>query len=213
MNTDTNLSRRRLLASMPAAAAAMAPAAAVALPGLATAVPGHLDGQQVRGLAEMLAKLEGLPKGEANTVLKAITEVLECGMNSHAHDAELMALKPQFDEVFEDWWTREETRKFRPEEYSPRSDEEVEQAANKQFEMIDKILGHRPLTRDGLKLQCCALIMSGYEEWDEHTARFVGNMVLFFDWGLPDTLAVELLTWGQDWDDEDEEGDEDKDEA
>jgi hypothetical protein len=120
----TNLSRRRLLASMPAAA--MAPAAATALPGLSTGVPDHLDGQQVRGLAEMLAKLEGLPKGEANTVLKAITEVLECGMNSHAHDAELMALKPQFDEMFKDWWEREETRKFRPADYTPRTDEEIE---------------------------------------------------------------------------------------
>jgi hypothetical protein len=27
----------------------------------------------------------------------------------------------------------------------------------------------------------------------------------FFNGKLPDTLAVELLTWGQAWDDEDEE--------
>jgi hypothetical protein len=39
MKTDSNLSRRKLLASMPAAAAAMAPAAAIALGGLPTDDP------------------------------------------------------------------------------------------------------------------------------------------------------------------------------
>jgi hypothetical protein len=134
MTNTTDLSRRKLLASMPAAAAAMAPAAATALPGLATAVPDHLDGRKVRGLAEMLAKLEDLPKGEANTILKAITEVLECGIANHAYDAELMALKPEFDEMFKDWWEREETRKFHPENYSPRTDEEVERESYEQCE-------------------------------------------------------------------------------
>jgi hypothetical protein len=160
----------------------------------------------------MLAKLEELPKGEANTILKAITEVLECGMNSHAHDAELMALKPQFDEVFADWWTREETRKFRPEEYSPRSDEEVERAADKQFEMIDKILGYRPLTRDGLRLQCRAMVMDAYNDGDDRTVRFITNLLLFFSIDIPDMLAVDLLTRGQDWSDEDEEEEEEDEE-
>jgi hypothetical protein len=213
MKTDFLFSRRRLLARIPAVAAAAVPAAATALPGLATAIPDHLDGQQVRGLAEMLAKLEGLPKDEANRVLKAITEVLECGMNSHAHDAELLALKPQFDEVFEAWWKRKEASKLHPKEYPPMSDEEVEREADRQFELIDKVLSHSPITREGLALQCRALIMDGFDSWDDRTARFVGNMVLFFNWKLPDTLAVELLTWGQDWDDEAEDEDENSDEA
>jgi hypothetical protein len=58
------------------------------------------------------------------------------------------------------------------------------------------------------------MIMDDYGAWDDdgRTARFIGNMVLFFNWKLPDTLPVELLTWGQDcWDDEDK--DEDGDEA
>jgi hypothetical protein len=38
-------------------------------------------------------------------------------------------------------------------------------------------------------------------------------MVLFFNWKLPDTLAVRLLTWGQDWNDEAEDEDENSDEA
>jgi hypothetical protein len=159
----------------------------------------------------MLDKLDKLPTGEANKVLTAITEVLECGMNSHAHDAELLALKPQFDAMFEEWWKREETRKLHPEDYSPRTDEEVEQETDKQYELIDKILGYHPLTRDGLKLQCRALIMHGHNDWADRTARFVGNIVLFFHIELPDTLAVELLTW--DWDVQDEDEDEEEDSA
>jgi len=211
MTTDTNLSRRKLLARIPAVAAAAVPAAATALPGLSTAVPDHLDGQQVHRLAETLALLDKLPDGEARKVLTAITEVLNCGMANHTHDAELTALKPQFDMMFEDWWKREETRKLRPDEYSPRTDEEIDQETDKQYELIDKILGYEPLTRDGLELQCRALIMESYDTWDNRTARFFGTFMLFFGWKLPDMLAVELLTKGQVWDDEEE--DEHSDEA
>jgi hypothetical protein len=211
---DTILTtRRRLLASMPAAAA-MAPAAATALPGLATAIPDYLDGQTVRGLTEALNHLDKLPKGEANKVLTAIKESIECSMRNHAHDAPLMALKPQFDEVFEDWWKRKEASKLDLDDCPPRSDEEVDRGADQFYELIDKILSHSPITREGLALQCRALIMDGFDDWNDRTARFVGNMVLFFNWKLPDTLAVELLTWGQHWDDEDEEEEgEGKDEA
>jgi hypothetical protein len=208
MENNTALSRRRLLAHIPAVAAAAVPATVVALPGVATAVPGHLDGHQVRGLAEMLSALEGLPKGEANTVLKAITEVLECGMNSHAHDAPLMALKPKFDAAFEDWWARTDDSKRNLGRYPARTDEEIDEWADGLADLTAEVMGHRPITREGLALQCRALIMDGFDDWNDRTARFVGNMVLFFNWKLPDTLAVELLTWGQDWDDEDEEEDE-----
>jgi hypothetical protein len=209
MKTDFPFSRRRLLARIPAVAAAAVPATAVALPGFATAIPGHLDGQQVRGLAEMLNKLEKLPDDEARTVLTAIVETIECSMRNHAIDAPLLALKPKFDAVFEAWWKRKEASKLHPKEYPPRSDEEVDREADQLYDLIDKILSHSPITREGLALQCRALIMESYGAWDDRTARFIGNMVLFFNWKLPDTLAVELLTWG--WKDEDEE--ENNDEA
>jgi hypothetical protein len=45
--------------------------------------------------------------------------------------------------------------------------------------LINKILGYQPLTRDGLKLQCRAMIMDGYGSWDDCTGRFVGTLMLF----------------------------------
>jgi hypothetical protein len=46
--------------------------------------------------------------------------------------------------------------------------------------------------------------------WSGRASQFVGNLVLFFNIDLPAMLAVELLTRGQDWDDDEEE---DNDEA
>jgi hypothetical protein len=211
MKTDSTLSRRRLLARIPAVAAAAVPATAVALPGLATAVPGHLDDQQVRGLAEMLAALETLPPGEANKVLTAVLETIECSMRNHEHDAPLLALKPKFDAAFEDWWARTEDSKRKLGRYPPRADAEIAEWVTGLADLTDEVMAYHPITREGLALQCRALIMDGFDDWNDRTARFVGSMVLFFNWKLPDTLTVELLTWGQDWDDEDE--DEDGDEA
>jgi hypothetical protein len=212
MKTDLPFSRRRLLARIPVVAAAAVPTAAAALPGLAAAVPDHLDVQRVRGLAEMLAKLEKLPNDEANTILKAITEVLECGMRNHAHDAELMALKPQFDDVFEHWWRQKEASKLQLDSRLPMSDEEIDRAADKLYELIDRILDHPPITRAGLALYCRAVILHGYDDWDDRTARFVGNIVLFFGWELPQSLMAGLLFRGLA--DGEEDGDnEDSDEA
>jgi hypothetical protein len=205
----TTLSRRRLLAGVPAVAAAGVPSVAAALPGLATAVPDHLDGQQVRGLAEMLDKLDKLPKGEARTIMQAITESIECSMRNHAHDAELLALKPKFDAAFEDWWARTVDSKQDLGRYPSRTDEEIDEWANGLADLTDEVMSHHPITREGLALQCRAMIMDGYGAWDDRIGRFIGNMVLFFDWKLPDTLAVELFTWG--WKDEDEEEDNDED--
>jgi len=213
MKTDTPLSRRRLLARIPAVAAAAVPAAATALPGLATAVPGHLDGQQVRGLAEMLANLEKLPDDEARKVLTAITETIECSMRNHALDAELLALEPKLDAAFEDWWARTEDSMQRLGRYPSRTDEEIHEWANGLADLTDEVMGHSPITREGLKLQCRALIIDGYGVWNDHTARFVANLVLFFGWKLPDTLAVKLLTRDLDVQDEDEDEEEDSDEA
>ena len=202
------LSRRRLLASsMPAVAAAAMPAAATALPALATAVPGHLDGQQVRGLAEMLNKLEKLPDDEARTVLTAITDAIECSMRNHEHDAPLLALKPKFDAAFEDWWARTEDSKQGLGRYPARTDEEIDEWADGLADLTDEVMARHPITREGLAMQCRAMIMDGYSAWDDHghTARLIGSLVLFFGWKLPNTLAVELLARGQDWDDEEEE--------
>ncbi len=250
MKTDTNLSRRRLLASMPAAAAAMAPAAASALTGLPTGVviPAHLDARQFERHLDLLAMLDRLPNDEANKVLTAITEVIDCSMRTHAHDAELMALKPQFDAVFDEWWQRIEAQRRHLGEFnaelerrtgltraqgdqlergspefeayrvasialsdespSSRSDEEVDQEADEMFALIDKILTFSPLTRDGLRLQCRALIMDNYDDWNENVAKFVGSVVLFFNIELPGRLAAKLMAVG--WS-EGDEGEEDED--
>jgi hypothetical protein len=168
MKTDTKLSRRRLLARIPAVAAAAVPAAAVALPGLATAVPGHLDGQQVRGLAEMLNKLEKLPDDEARTVLTAITDAIECSMRNHEHDAPLLALKPKFDAAFEDWWARTEDSKQGLGRYPARTDEEIDEWADGLADLTDEVMAHQPITREGLAMQCRAMIMDGHGAWDDH---------------------------------------------
>ena len=80
MKTKT-FTRRRKLASTPAVAAA------AAATGDAPAVPDHLDPRRVRGLAEALPWLDGMPKEEANTVLEAITSALKWGLQNHAQDA------------------------------------------------------------------------------------------------------------------------------
>jgi hypothetical protein len=66
--------------------------------------------------------------------------------------------------------------------FPPKTDEEIDREADQQYELIDKILSHSPITREGLALQCRAMIMDGWGVWndDGRTARFLGNMVLFF---------------------------------
>jgi hypothetical protein len=191
--------RRRLMTYAPAAAAMAVPAAAIAAPGLAAAFPDHLDPQQVRGLAVMLKRLEGLPSDEAHTVLKAITESIECSLDNHAHDAELMTLGPYLDEAYAESLRRENAE---------RSDEEIDEAAEKLCTLIDKVLSYKPLTREGLKLQAKALIMDGLCDWQEPVANFV----LYFGMGneLPDRLMVDLLTtaWSEGTDEKTDEEDE-----
>jgi hypothetical protein len=257
MKSDTilSLSRRRLLASMPAVAAAAVPAAATALPALAAAVPDPERDRRAAIIAAQLDSLDALPNDQAHKVLTAISEVLKCGIRNHEHDAPLMALKPQFDEVFEDWWKRAEASKLDlaafeaelerrtgvtlaqsqelerggPEfeawrtarmalvdegwpssQWPPRSDEEINQAANKMYEMIDKILDHSAITRAGLELQTRAMILHGYDDWDDRTASFFGNMAVFFGWELPPSVMAGLLLrgWhgGDEGDDEESEG-------
>jgi hypothetical protein len=106
MNTDIALSRRRLLASFPAVAATAVPAAATALSGLPAAIPPHLDGRKIEGLAEMLAMLENMPPDEANKILDFLARAIGQARHDLAADADLMALKPTFDQMFDNWWTR-----------------------------------------------------------------------------------------------------------
>jgi hypothetical protein len=210
MKSHTALSRRRMLASVPVLAATMTPVAATALPGLGTAIPEHLDPQRVKGLADALEMLERLPKGEANKVLTAITETIELSMRNHAHDAELMTLRPHLDAAFEVWWQETKAR-ISGDYHEARSDEEIAQAADKLWTLIDKVLSYSPMTREGLKLQCKALIMDELDDWDERSARFVGNFVMYFGMkDVPELLTGKLLHYGWEWSDENEEGDEEE---
>jgi hypothetical protein len=131
-------------------------------------------------------------------------------MDNHAHDAELLALGPQLDEALEEWWNREEARRSHSPTYIPKSDEEVEQATDKLYALIDKVLSYSPLTREGLKLQCKALIIDGLESWDDRTVRFIGNFVGYFAMKLPNGLTVNLLNKGWAWDEDEEAEEEDE---
>jgi hypothetical protein len=189
----TNLTtRRRLLAHAPAAAAMALPTAAIVLPSHATALPAHLDVQRVKGLAEMLERLEGMPADQANVVLKAITDCIECSIDTRAHDAELMTLGPELDEAYAE------------------SLHDDDHSGNKLYAMIDKILSYRPLTREGLKLQCKALVMDGANDLDWRVAKFISNFVIYFGMEVPDRLMVDWLTTAcpEEYEKTDEEDDE-----
>jgi hypothetical protein len=168
---NNEISRRAMLAGVPAVAVMAVPGTAHAAAGLATAVPNHLDAQGVKGLAEALERLDKLPTDFARQVLTAITKTLECSMDAHAHNAELVALGPQLDEALPESWQREEAE--------PRNEEEIDQAADKLYTLIDKVLSYKPLTREGLKLQCKAIVIDGPIDWDEGIAKFVTNFVLY----------------------------------
>lgn len=191
MTNTTNLSRRLLLArSMPALAVA-----AAAMPAAATA-------------------LGGLPAGDTGD------------------DDELLALKPEFDEVFEQWWQQHldweaHSRVFEAElerrtgmtraqgwklletdraewedtynatmsaildeDIDPHhggiGDEESSRRTAKRYELIVPILGQKAITREGLALQCRAMIMDNCGDWhDERTAQFVASVAAFTGAELP----------------------------
>jgi hypothetical protein len=100
--SNTKTTRRSLLAGLPAAAAMVAPAAAIALPDPERSrrdeiLERHLD---------VLSRLDDMPLEGRRKVLTAVTDAIETSMAEHSCDAELLALGPEFDEVFEDWWQR-----------------------------------------------------------------------------------------------------------
>jgi hypothetical protein len=227
------------------------PAAATALSGLPAAIPPHLDGRKIEGLAEMLAMLEDMPPDEANKILDFLARAIGQARHDLAADADLMALKPAFDQMFDNWWARwedsmehsravdaavlerhpelswDEGRRLvsldpdSPElkawmtarraleasigrRYPERSDEETEEDSDKELVLTDKILSHRPVTREGLALQCRAFIMHGYD--DPHRTRaFVSGVANFLFLDLPEGLAEKRLTLcGENKDEEDE---------
>jgi hypothetical protein len=202
MKIETTLSRRRLLAGVPAVAAA-------GIPSVATA-------------------LGGLPIGS---------------------DAELLALKPEFDEVFEQWWqqhlvweahtnvfeaelerrtgmTRAQSWKLLKtngakweetyhapmqaiidEDSDPNrggiDDEEMNRRTAKRYELIDAILSHYAVTPEGLALQCRAMIMDNFADWPcWRTASFVASVAAFAGAELP--APAEELFAVRNEDDEDE---------
>jgi hypothetical protein len=176
-------------------------------------------------------------------ILTAITDAIEISIAEHACDADLLALKPQFDEVFEDWWQRAEAAAERqeafeaelarrtgmtrgqfdgfgrdsvegkaylaalealsedgsvPRRYPPRSDEAIARDADKLYGLMDQILSHRALTREGLRLQCRAMIVDVHDDSNGRTRQFVASVASFLRMELPDALAAELYDWFED---------------
>ncbi len=188
MKIVSTLSRRRLLSAVPAVAATMAPAAA--------------------SFDKCSGALGGLAMGA---------------------DAELLALKPAFDEVFAEWWQQhlddaahripfeaelerrtgmtraqswellrtdraeweatyeppmEEMFKENPSEDI--DDEESNRRCAKRYELIDAILDFTAATREGLALQCRAMIMDNFGDWhDGRTPQFVASVAAFAGAELP----------------------------
>jgi hypothetical protein len=167
-------------------------------------------------------------------------------------DAELLALKPKFDEVFDDWWRRTEARAEYQDaldaelvrrtgmtsaqynelergsaealaysvertvliesdtiehRYQPRVDDEIDQDANRLYGLVYEVLGHRAYTREGLRLQCRAMIIDSYDERHGKEWEFVASVATFLRMhDLPDALMADLYDWKFE-DDEEEDGD------
>ena len=105
-------------------------------------------------------------------------------------DAELLALKPRFDEIFGEWrqWIEAHDR------------QDIEDAVldafglNTLYEIIDEVLNYSPVTREGLALQCRAMLMHNYGDWqDLRTAAFVAGVACFLKMKLPDFVTDDLF--------------------
>lgn len=239
MNTDTKMSRRRLLAQAPIVAIAAVPTVAIAfpdVPDIAALMQGRPD-WQIRGIVSMVDMLPQDPD-ETRKVLTAICESIKVSMRARDADAELLALKPRFDEIFDTWcWrveaarqdredldaelfrrtglTREQRSKlngsereaFRPVRHEiiaayrtshPRrlteTDDEGKAWCMKLYEMINEVLSYRPVTREGLAMQCRAMIMDNFSDWwDWRTPSFVASIVLYLNMELPDFVMDDLF--------------------
>jgi hypothetical protein len=205
--STTNTTRRGLFAGVPAIAVAAVPAAATALP---DPVRDRRDAILDRHL-DVIGRLDSMPVEGRRTVLTAVTDAIETSMGEHACDAELLALKPKFDEVFDDWWRRTEAAADHQEaferRYPPRTDGEIDQDADRLYGLVDEILRHRAYTREGLRLQCRAMIIDSYDERHGKEWEFVASVATFLRMhDLPDALMADLYDWKFE-DDEEEDGD------
>jgi hypothetical protein len=83
------------------------------------------------------------------------------------------------------------------------TDEEIKTWCSKLYEMIDEALSHSPVTREGLAMQCKAMLMDNYSDWrDPRTPSFVASVVLYLNMELPDFLMDDLFTAAVDEEDE-----------
>jgi hypothetical protein len=103
-------------------------------------------------------------------------------------DADLLALKPRFDEIFDEYVQRAEARPLAQE-----SDEEIDARCNRMMEVIAEVLSHTPITRQGLALQTRAVIMNSYGDWhEEGIASFVIGVVGYLNIDLPKIVMKDL---------------------
>lgn len=222
-----------------AAAAILVPAASPVISAILPALQGRSEPQ----LQAIAAMLNHLPKDleESRKIIQCISDSLKTAIEGRAADADLLALQPEFDEAFENWWqqweasdrhhkafeaelerrtglTRAQADKFEkdsPElkayfatlealieedpierDYPLRSDEEINRDTYKLYGLIDKILGdYYPVTKEGLALQCSAIIADGYDGWNDRVMQFVVSVASFLNLELPDALAARLFGW------------------
>jgi hypothetical protein len=193
MNTDTSLSRRKLLASMPSAAAAMAPAAASAVCRLPTGAD-----------AELLAlgrKLEPLvPEINAARALdQASQDKFEVKMAS-------LGLKDESEYADHDAWFDERVRLINenPERLHELDDDDDDDhrswddMLDDLTDLLDEILALRPTTIEGFAVQVLAIVTMHddlcYEDSDNESlpygvTAFFCSMCRFVGVPLPEAAA------------------------
>jgi hypothetical protein len=119
--------------------------------------------------------------------VQLISDALRVAKADIAADAELLALKPEFDKVF-DRWCRE-----RAGEPHSLSDEEWERRTEDQFELIGEIMRYLPVTREGLAFQCRAMIIHEFETWTGPVQCFIASVASVLRLDLPNHLWARLL--------------------
>jgi hypothetical protein len=91
-----------------------------------------------------------------------------------------------------------------PRRFPQRSDEENARDADRLYGLIDNILSHHALTREGLRLQCRAMIIVSRDSFSDQSWWFVASVVSFLrmETRLPDALVADLYGWDDEEDDE-----------
>ncbi len=200
MKTETTLSRRRLLASVPAVAAA-------GLPSIATALGGLPTGDD----AELLAFKPEFDEvfeqwWQQHLVWEAHSKVFEAELERRTGMTRAQGWKLLKTDRAEWEETYHASMSKLIEEDGDRGgidDEEMNRRGTKRYELIYEILGQKAVTREGLALQCRAIIMDNFDDWPcDRVASFVASVAAFAEAELPQP-AEELFTV-RDEDEEDE---------